>query len=646
MILSDNETKIDLLNAEPIAVTIADLLAHHAGVPVTIGIHGDWGAGKSSVLEMLAHAIEQRAKSEVLCIRINGWSFQGFEDAKIALIEAIVAALVAARPLSSKAKGVVKDLYHRINWLKAAKMAGTFAITATTGIPAAAIVESVVGALRDFAADPAKLATPENVQKALTAAESILSPAETKHAPQEIQEFRREFDQLLVEAQIRQLVVLVDDLDRCLPETAIETLEAIRLFVFSEKTAFVIAADEAMIEYAVRRHFPGLPDSSGPLTYARNYLEKLIQVPFRIPALGVTETRIYVTLMLVGASVAADDAGFVKLIATARERLRRPWEGRTISEADVKTSFGGLTDPLREAVWLSEQIGPVLADGAKGNPRQLKRFVNTLLLRLQAAKARGFQADIKSTVLAKLMLAERFQPTFFDQIGRLASAAQAGTVTQLAELEQFSPGTGDSKGAAKKPERPSKSDAVETWLKDEAIVAWSKVQPPLGAENLQPYLFLTKDRRGYFAGLSVLGHLSEIAETLMGSSMAVRALDADLKQLSPAEIGQLFDIVAERVRVGGEFSEEPAGMAGLRTLTKLHVPLQARLLDLLEGLPKERLGTWAVAGWGGIIQESAATTRLNALILDWAQQDKNKGLAMAAAAVGKVASVTKLGRRP
>ncbi len=57
--------------------------------------------------------------------------------------------------------------------------------------------------------------------------------------------------------------MLVDDLDRCLPDTAIETLEAIRLFVFTTKTAFVIAADEGMIEYAVKKHFPDLTDIPG-----------------------------------------------------------------------------------------------------------------------------------------------------------------------------------------------------------------------------------------------------------------------------------------------------------------------------------------------------------------------------------------------
>jgi len=45
MILSDNETKVDLLNNEPIAKTIVALLRKHADQPVTIGVHGDWGRG-------------------------------------------------------------------------------------------------------------------------------------------------------------------------------------------------------------------------------------------------------------------------------------------------------------------------------------------------------------------------------------------------------------------------------------------------------------------------------------------------------------------------------------------------------------------------------------------------------------------------
>ncbi|WP_306768148.1 P-loop NTPase fold protein, partial [Vibrio parahaemolyticus] len=72
------------------------------------------------------------------------------------------------------------------------------------------------------------------------------------------------------------LVILVDDLDRCLPDTAIATMEAMKLFLFMPKTAFIIAADETMIEYSVRRHFPNLSEEVGGIAYTRNYLEKLI----------------------------------------------------------------------------------------------------------------------------------------------------------------------------------------------------------------------------------------------------------------------------------------------------------------------------------------------------------------------------------
>jgi predicted KAP-like P-loop ATPase len=92
MILTDNETKVDLLNNEAIATTIIGLLRKNPDHPVTIGVHGDWGAGKSSVLEMIDSGFE--GTEEVLCLKFNGWRFQGFEDAKIALIEGIVTGLI------------------------------------------------------------------------------------------------------------------------------------------------------------------------------------------------------------------------------------------------------------------------------------------------------------------------------------------------------------------------------------------------------------------------------------------------------------------------------------------------------------------------------------------------------------------------
>lgn len=92
MILTDNETRVDLLNNEAIAKTIVTLLRERPDCPVTIGVHGDWGAGKSSILEMIEAGFEK--DENALCLKFNGWRFQGFEDAKIALLEGIVGGLV------------------------------------------------------------------------------------------------------------------------------------------------------------------------------------------------------------------------------------------------------------------------------------------------------------------------------------------------------------------------------------------------------------------------------------------------------------------------------------------------------------------------------------------------------------------------
>ena len=161
MILTDNETKVDLLNNEAIATTIIKLLRDRPDQPVTVGVHGDWGAGKSSVLEMIEAGFEGEAK--VLCLKFNGWRFQGFEDAKIALIEGIVTGLIEKRPALTKAGEAVKDVFRRIDWLKVAKKAGGLALTAFTGIPTPDQIQTIVGTLEGFLADPAKLATKDNV---------------------------------------------------------------------------------------------------------------------------------------------------------------------------------------------------------------------------------------------------------------------------------------------------------------------------------------------------------------------------------------------------------------------------------------------------------------------------------------------------
>ncbi|HBP5573596.1 Qat anti-phage system ATPase QatA [Pseudomonas aeruginosa] len=638
MILTDNETKVDLLNNEAIATTIIGLLRAKPDHPVTIGVHGDWGAGKSSVLEMIEAGFADQ--EDVLCLKFNGWRFQGFEDAKIALIEGIVTGLVEKRPALKKAAVAVKDVFSRIDWLKVAKRTGGLALTAFTGIPTPEQIGAIVGSLEALVADPAKLLTKENLSTAIEEAKAVLKPGESKNVPEEVEAFRKAFDRLLKDAGIKQLVVLIDDLDRCLPDTAIETLEAIRLFVFTARTAFVVAADEAMIEYAVRKHFPDLPDSTGPRDYARNYLEKLIQVPFRIPALGETETRIYVTLLLAGAEVGENDESYGKLISVAREKLKRPWTSGGLDAATVKTALGQQAEKANNALALSDQIGPILASGAKGNPRQIKRFLNTLLLRERTATARGFGDDIKLPVLAKLMLAERFIPRLFEQIAFVAAVHPQGLCEDLETLEKslVSVDGKDSESKGQKAAEAvlaSDNAVLNEWKSSETVCDWAHLSPKLSGIDLRPYLFVTKDKKDYFGPVSVLGHLAGVVEKLFGGKMTVQGYEAELKQLVQPEAEKVFEAVRSKIMSTGTFDTRPAGIDGLAVLVKAQSGLQSRLMDFLEALPSGKCGPWAVSGWQGVIKDSECATRLTKLLGDWSKVSNNPGLKASAEAALK-----------
>ena len=95
-------------------------------------------------------------------------------------------------------------------------------------------------------------------------------------------------------APLDRVVVLVDDLDRSLPSTVVEALEAIKLFLSVNGMAFVIAADEDNVANAIGRR---LATTGQPIT-ARNYMEKIIQVPVRVPALSRDQTEEYLALLM------------------------------------------------------------------------------------------------------------------------------------------------------------------------------------------------------------------------------------------------------------------------------------------------------------------------------------------------------------
>ena len=633
MIIPDHETEIDFLNGEATSRTVVQLLSQSRDRPLTIGIHGEWGAGKSSVLRMIEAKL--RTEPKVAVLWFNGWAFEGFDDAKMVFIETTITELVRQRTTGRKVAALAKRLLQRVNWLKLLKRAPGLAINVLTGLPSPDQLHSaltILGRITERAAD----IDPSDLPEKMDQVRGLLKPDEADSLPETIHSFRAEFQNLLDETKVDQLVVLIDDLDRCLPATAVETLEAIRLFLFVPKTAFVIGADEGMIEYAVRQHFPDLPVASGPLPYSRNYLEKLVQIPFRIPALGGVETRTYVTLLLVQALVGEDHDGFRELVLKTRNALDRPWLASGLLQSEIRAVDKDRQTELDAAFFLAQQIAPILAQGTKGNPRQVKRFLNALLIRQAIATARGFHDSIEQPVLAKLMLAERFQPDFYDHIAAQAMRNRDGQSADICALESTEEDT-NSQPEAKPPQtREEKAKAFEhddlrKWREHEWIAHWLALQPAIGERDLRPYVFVARDK-SLITSTTDLSGLDALVERLCGPRLTVIAAGADVAALTPVDADAIFAALRERVLAAGSFESVPSGVDGLSIVAKHHPRLQSEIVSLLQGLDSAKLGTWVVRGWNDSITEQQTRDDLTALMRSWANQDGNDLLKRAAAA--------------
>lgn len=648
MFLNDQETATDLLYYEAIAKTVVTLIRKTPDAPVTIGVHGDWGAGKSSVLKMLEGAFAK--DDRVLCLWFNGWTFEGFEDAKTVVIETIVDELRRARPTSTKVADAAKKVLKRVDWLKLARKAGGFAFTATTGIPTFDQVKGLYDVATSFLAKPQDHVSIEDLKGVAEKAGEFLKEAsdESDNLPEHIHAFREEFKELLDAADIDQLVVIVDDLDRCLPKTAIATLEAIRLFLFVERTAFVIGADELMIEYAVREHFPDLPPSSGPVSYARNYLEKLIQVPFRIPALGVAETRVYVTLLLAENALGSKDPRFLNLLASAREDMRRPWKSRGLDRRTVEQAMADEMPPdVDQALVISAHVTKILSEGTRGNPRQIKRFLNSMMLRRAIAEERGFGADIQRPVLAKIMLAERFYPDFYEQIARLAANHPDGQPEALRRFEEHvrapapeedddeKPAAKGGRKAARSAPAPLPAEAME-WEKNEWAKGWAAIDPPLTGVDLRPYVFVTRDKRSSLGGLAAASHLEGLVEKLMGPTMMVRGAVGEIAKLTGPEPEEVFEAIRGRILQDDNFAAKPKGADGLVRLVEAHPALQRRLLEFIRELPVAKVGSWAASSWGACFTDTGIAAEYQTTLRSWAEQTENSILQKAAQGISKL----------
>lgn len=474
----DNPSRIDLLGFDDIVTAVESTITRQDLDPITVGVNAPWGGGKTTVLKLLQERLG--ARPDIIVVYVSPWEYDRTTDTKAALIGAVLGQLdgeIRGDESSVEAfRRRLSELRNRVNLTKAVKLAATSALTMS--LPSMSELIS-------------------------------LFDGEGKAADPTLQGFREQFAELLSAKALEHVaraVVLVDDLDRSMPDTVVETLEAIKLFLSVDKMAFVIAADEDNVARAVGQRL----QSTGQPTTGRQYLEKIVHIPFRIPALSRERTEEYLVMLML-ADAENVDALFDEITGTRGD------------DGSLAARLGGLLpEGRRSDIDLAERLAPILHGHTQGNPRRLKRFLNALWLRTAFARSRG--VELEPGACAKLMVSELLHPDLFAQmLGWLASGLLD---SKVAEIER---GEGDH---------------------PEQAFEWGRLEPSLADIDLAAYLLLAASLRGETAEEAVLPpDLRELASALTADSTAVR--DGALKKagrLDAAQRSVLARHVASQLR--------------------------------------------------------------------------------------------------
>ena len=587
----DHETTIDLLGIKHLKDAVLDIVKNDILLPATIGIFGDWGSGKSSLIKMITKELE--SEKNILILDFNGWLFESYDDAKSALMETIIDELVQKTPSRKKkeVRSLALRLLRKVNWFRLGSKTIQYGVTAATTGAMGAIIAAMTD-LPSLAKQAVKLLEDVDTEKA----EEELLQQETKQSiSRNIRSFRNEFRELIVKSGFSAVIVTIDDLDRCLPNTIIETLEAIRLFLYVPKTAFILGADERLVKYAVRSRFPELPGDGTDV--GRDYLEKLIQYPVRIPPMTRTDTENYVTLLLIQEKL--EDDKFQKCIEWTLDP-KTIQEGRILSAEETLELFGNLSDELREDLALAQRIGPVLGVSLNGNPRQCKRFLNTLIMRIKMAESR--EILLNRRILAKLMLLEYFRSQFFRGLSAWQSM-QEGKPEQLKQMEELAK-SAETEANSKKDKFPE----IDMWIQDQWILQWLNSEPSLSSEDLRPYFYFSREKLTDI--LSITKRLSpeaqKIIRDLASPSEAVRNnAFKKAKEISPADASEILNELIEKARNLENYSKEDSPLELAVKWIKERQELSAELMSFINTLPDNELPVWIVTKLESALKNTA-----------------------------------------
>jgi predicted KAP-like P-loop ATPase len=541
----DNETERDFLNFAGVADTVAEIVVQAQGRPISIGVSGAWGVGKSSMIKLIRNALSTRAGVDgpvFVFVEFNAWLYQGYDDARAALMDVIASTLREEADTRKTGIDKTKELLGRVDWLRVAKITAGSAFALAAGLPPPGLIGEAVEVGKKLVAGKADEKTVESAEKTAaelgSATKGIIRARTSSSPPKEINALRKNFEEALEEMGIT-LVVLIDDLDRCLPETTISTLEAIRLFLFLKNTAFVIAADNEMIKHAVRRHFDGVSDD-----LVTSYFDKLIQVPMRVPPLGTQDVRAYMILLFVDNSTLPKEVK-EKIRAGVCERLGQTWQGKRVDRAFISELEASLPNELISKLDTADRLAPMMvkASGIQGNPRLIKRFLNALAIRMAMSKAQGVGVD--ETVLVKMLLFERCGNTkAYAELTKAVAEDDEGKPLFLADWE--------TKALA-----AEKLELSEPW-NDPFVEEWLTLPPRLADQDLRGVLYVSREHAPLITPEDRLSSdAAELLRALLEHPDMAENVSGRLANIGKAEMSVIMDRLMDRARQEQEWGVPP-----------------------------------------------------------------------------------------
>jgi len=191
----DHETTIDLLGIKHLKDAVLDIVKNDTILPATIGIFGDWGSGKSSLIKMITKELE--SEENILILDFNGWLFESYDDAKSALMETIVDELIQKTPSEKKeeVRSLALRLLRKINWFRLGSKVIQYGVTAATTGGMGAIIPAMTD-LPNLAKQAIKLFEDVDTEKA----EELLQQETKQSISRNIRSFRNEFSELIVKS--------------------------------------------------------------------------------------------------------------------------------------------------------------------------------------------------------------------------------------------------------------------------------------------------------------------------------------------------------------------------------------------------------------------------------------------------------------